>query len=204
MSSLEIGEEADALICVTNNVGCCFGSVGNWYLPNLSKLWSESSHSDIFIDRGTNVVRLNHRKKATFPSGVFRCEIPDANGNIQNIYIGVYSERSGHGVVIASELTFDKRKQALSCTSTGGAPTTVSWSKNGEPLNIDGSTYQQSQIIINASRSTYVTTVFIHPLDHHKVVGNYSCSVSNSRVIFNGSSQHTMYFKIQGKLTHNT
>ena len=146
------------------------------------------------------MIRLNRRKNATFPTGVFRCEIPDASGTNQNIYIGVYSEATNTGVVIANNLTFDKRQQALSCTSTGGPPTTVSWTKDGQSLTIDETIHQQRQIIMNAASGTYVTTIYIRypTLDQHKIVGNYSCFVSNSRVTVNGSTQH-MNFKIQGE-----
>ena len=99
------------------------------------------------------------------------------------------------GTVIAEDLTFDKTQQALSCTSTGGPPTTVSWMKDGQLLTVDGTTYEQRQIITNTSSSTYVTTLFVHS---NQVVGNYSCLVSNSRVTFNGSNE-SIDFEIQGQ-----
>ena len=125
-------------------------------------------------------MRLNKRESTTLPSGVFRCSIPDASGVLQNIYIGVYPE--GYGAVEAKDLTFENSKQALSCTSTGGPPTTVSWMKNGEPLTVDGTTYVQTQVIIDTNSSIYITTLFIKVPDQNEVVGNYTCGVNNSRV----------------------
>ena len=102
------------------------------------------------------------------------------------------------GAVVVESLKFDKRRQALSCTSTGGPPTTVKWSKNGRPLQIDTTTYTRTQVITNTSSSTFVTTVFIHPrTDLSEIVGNYTCMVSNSRVNRNSMNVHT--FEIQGK-----
>ena len=45
----------------------------------------------IYRNRGPSVVRLNRRNNAMMPTGVFRCEIPDASGTNQNVYVGVYS-----------------------------------------------------------------------------------------------------------------
>ena len=99
---------------------------------------------------------------------------------------------------MAEDLRFDKRRQALSCTSTGGPPTTVTWTKNRQLLNIDGITHTQTQRIIDASSSTFVTTIFIHHRpDLSVIVGNYSCLVNNSRVTTMGMNQRT--FEIQGK-----
>ena len=99
-----------------------------------------------------------------------------------------------NGAVVVEHLRFDRRRQALSCTSTGGPPTTVKWAKNGQPLNIDEVTHSQTQKITDASSSMFVTTVFIHHRpDLSEIVGNYSCIVINSR----GMNQQT--FEIQGK-----
>lgn len=99
---------------------------------------------------------------------------------------------------MVEDLRFDKRQQALSCTSTGGPPTTVMWTKNGQTLNIDEITHTQTQRITNTSSSIFVTTIFIHHRpDLSEIVGNYSCIVNNSRVTTMGMNQHT--FEIQGK-----
>ena len=83
------------------------------------------------------------------------------------------------GTVIAEDLTFDKTQQALSCTSTGGPPTTVTWRKNGQPLTIDGTTYQQSQRVVNASIATYENILI--SVNISNFVGRFTCTVSNVR-----------------------
>lgn len=217
----DIGEEYDALICLTNSTECCeedSGVIGEWYFPNSSQVPVNDHGYGMYVSRGPSVVRLHRRNNTIIPTGVFHCEISDANEANQSIYVGVYpADHKGAGIVmnemvymikktfhvgsvIAEDLTFDKRQLALSCTSTGGPPTTVSWMKDGQPLTIDGTNYQQRQIITNASSSTYVTTVFIRSFDKllHKTVGNYTCLVSNSRVTSNGSNQRTD-LEIQGQ-----
>ena len=40
-----------------------------------------------YRNRGDQLIRLNRRQGATSPTGRYRCEIPDASGEIQNLYI---------------------------------------------------------------------------------------------------------------------
>ncbi len=199
MTLTDIGEGANGLMCLTNNTNCCLDDTSDWFLPNADKVQADGM---IFADRGPTIVRLNQRNNASLPAGIFHCSILNTSSIRQDIYIGIYPLGSGEGVVHVSDLTLDENEQALVCTSTGGPPTTVTWIKDGQPINIDGKTYKQRQIIVNASRSIYRTTLFIHPLDQdqNKVVGNYTCRVGNSRVSSSGKSQE-MNFEIQGKGT---
>ena len=36
-----------------------------------------------------------HRRSGTPPTGVYRCEIPDASGTSQSIYVGIYPQGTG-------------------------------------------------------------------------------------------------------------
>ena len=36
-----------------------------------------------------------YRNGGTSPTGIFRCEIPDASGTSQNIYVGMYPQGDG-------------------------------------------------------------------------------------------------------------
>lgn len=49
----------------------------------------------------------------------------------------------------------------LTCTSTGSPATTVAWLKDGQPLSIDGSTYQLTQAVANRAESTYENVLTI-------------------------------------------
>ena len=86
-----------ALYCVTPNTECCGSSVsGEWYLPNGTAVSSAStpfSRSQV-----PSAVSL-YRNTAAPPSGVYRCEIPAANGTTHNIYVGIYPQGVGEYAV---------------------------------------------------------------------------------------------------------
>ena len=91
----DIGEGSEALHCLTNKVDCCSGAegpaLGEWYFPsNGSAVGSSNGGGSIYRNRGPSTVRLNRRNNAMMPTGVFRCEVLDANGTNQNVYVGVY------------------------------------------------------------------------------------------------------------------
>ena len=95
----DIGEGDNALLCLTGNAQCCRASdstndvlPGEWYLPNGSLVPDGVDASrDIFRNRGPSVVRLNRRNNATSPTGVYRCEVPDASATNRSVFIGVNS-----------------------------------------------------------------------------------------------------------------
>ena len=88
----EIGQHENALMCVTDNANCCNSgdpSRGEWFFPNGSSLNPSNSGDRLFRDRGIQFVRLNQRESITFPgiaTGKYQCQVPDANGRIQDIY----------------------------------------------------------------------------------------------------------------------
>ena len=91
----DIGEERDALFCITNQIACCKPgengtALGNWFFSNGTRVLSDG---DFYRDRGQMVIRLNRRGGGE--DGIYRCEIPDAMNVIQTIYIGVYTASSG-------------------------------------------------------------------------------------------------------------
>ena len=72
---------------------------------------------------------------------------------------------------------FDRNSTTLTCTSTGGPPTTVTWRKNGEL--VDDSLYEQSQRLLDAESATYESILFND--DIANFVGVFTCEVSNVR-----------------------
>ena len=92
-----------ALFCLTPSLECCSNSetpyaasvTREWYLPDGRPVTSDNS---LFIkNRVSSAVSLHHDlfSSNTAPSGVYRCEIPDANGTSQNIYVGIYPQGDG-------------------------------------------------------------------------------------------------------------
>ena len=92
-----IGEGSGGLFCNTDRSDCCRASTGvaaqgHWYFPGPSgdRVLIENMRTGDFFyrDRGTGVVRLNRRNNPT-ERGRFRCEIPDINGDVVNLYVNI-------------------------------------------------------------------------------------------------------------------
>ena len=64
------------------------GGLGNWYLPNGSRVPSERNQWEFFRTRDEMVVLMHRRRGGE--EGIYHCEIPDAMTVTQTIYIGVY------------------------------------------------------------------------------------------------------------------
>ena len=182
----EIGEENAALFCVTNEIDCCRSSdtppgvraIGEWFFPNGSSVDNEGSGDDIYRGRGPSYVRLQRRNNAQ-TTGVFRCGVPDASGTNQQLYVGVYPVNSGSPFITG--LLYNQSILTLTCTSTGGPATIVTWRKDGIVVEVDGTTYHQSQRVLNTRIATYENTMHMSGSADTKIVGNFTCRVSNSR-----------------------
>ena len=92
----EVGANSDALICLTTLMECCrgsdtngAGSMGGWMFPDGSLVPSQSGGASLSRNRGPSSVILHRTNNVMSPTGVYTCEIPDAN-NISttlNIYL---------------------------------------------------------------------------------------------------------------------
>ena len=87
-------------------------------------------------------------------------------------------------VTIPGDITFqlntdpatDPPVFTLTCTSTGGPATTVSWRRDGTMLS-DDSTYSITSQVTDAETATYTHTLTVTG----RLVGEYQCSVTNIR-----------------------
>ena len=84
---------------------------------------------------------------------------------------------------------------SLTCTSSGGPATTVSWKKIG--INITESTYPQTQMIVSTENATYKSMLHIPDNSIENYNATYECLVSNSR----GSNSSRI--TLEGKCTPN-
>ena len=85
-------------------------------------------------------------------------------------------------------LTYNELSRTLTCTSTGGPATTVTWKKDGIMVTLNA-TYQQTKNVVDAAAGTYQTVLTIDPsLDQSDIVGTYNCTVENAR----GESSETV------------
>ena len=98
----DIGTDGGALICTTTLPACCLSTDGSqWYFPNGSAVQHRNRiGTDPTYYRSRTVylsgptVRLNRNPGAT-TTGVFHCDIPDDSGDLQSLYVGIYTATTG-------------------------------------------------------------------------------------------------------------
>ena len=73
-----------------------------------------------------------------------------------------------------SDMNFDSGNQTLTCTSSGGPATTVTWRRNC--LVVQNSV--QNQLVTSTTSATYENTLILNGAN---IDGVYTCSVKNSR-----------------------
>ena len=107
----DIGTGSAALLCTTSYYPCCFSGPPpgtHWYLPNGSRVSNTNTlpyyRSRIdgnprFTPRRPGTVLL-HRNPEGTTTGVFHCEIPDASGDLQSIYVGIYTATTGESCTL--------------------------------------------------------------------------------------------------------
>ena len=101
------GSDGAALECITDLVDCCgteSGSPvraqhGNWYFPDGARVGEFSGGTRFMVNRGPNEVidgqqfngsvRLFRRFSDVPQRGRFRCELPNAAGVDQNLYVNI-------------------------------------------------------------------------------------------------------------------
>ena len=101
MTLEDIGDDGDALLCMTNLTACCIPpytdengpALGNWFFPNGIRVSTSGNQWDFYRKRGRMMIRLNRRRGGV--EGIYSCKIPDSMNVIQTIYIGVYSASTG-------------------------------------------------------------------------------------------------------------
>ena len=80
-----------------------------------------------------------------------------------------------------TSLIYNNRSRILTCTSTGGPATTVTWRRNGVVITL-GATHQQTKNLVDSVNGIYQAVLTIdssvRPSD---LVGNYNCTVQNIR-----------------------
>ena len=107
----DIGTGSAALNCTTTYRPCCFSDPPtNWYYPNGSRVsntntlpyYRTSSDGSPLTPGRVGAVFL-HRNPGATTTGVFRCEILDASGDLQSIYVGIYTATTGESCTYIEE-----------------------------------------------------------------------------------------------------
>ena len=172
---------------------------GDWYFPAGDRLPFPDG-SDIVESRQAQRVDLR-RNSGTTPTGIYRCDIQTVAVHATDdsvrasVYVGLYTSDGGitrikycilllttfaagdiviSGVTLAnnSDLNGDSPKFTLTCISTGGPATTVTWTRDSTPVTTGNVTVLSSQA--NA-RYTHTLTVT------GRKPGIYTCAVENNK-----------------------
>ena len=116
-------------------------------------------------------------------------QLPDDALLIHQLHSFCYNLYSDHaGSPNVTSLTYNDQSRTLTCTSTGGPATTVTWRRDGVVLTLNG-THQQTKKLVDAVTSTYQTVLTINSsVDQSDIVGTYNCTVENDR----GESSETV------------
>ena len=99
------------------------------------------------------------------------------NNSVALCSITSYDHHIPTGSPSITSVLYDRENTTLTCTSTGGPPTSVTWRKNGIPVN--NTLYQQSQRVVDTETATYKNVLFNNNISNF--VGTFSCEVSNVR-----------------------
>ena len=78
-------------------------------------------------------------------------------------------------------LSYSPSNRILTCVSTGGPATTVTWRKDDDLIPLNSSTYTQSQVVMDTITATYHNLLSINSSDPRDTSGTFSCNVSNTR-----------------------
>ena len=202
----DIGNKGFALNCVTDNVPCCNNSNNGSWSDELGRPAHEGADGDtcLYVTRGDGVISLIRKQNCyNYTSGLWRCDIPNSNGQMQSIYIYIsenYRSSYGNNVCISLTLisiclntghlnhsvdtfiTIHTNTNAsvpeftISCHTHGGPATTVQWTVNGVSVQED-SDHETSQLILDTSlNSFYDNRLRVRGRRN----GTYNCSVSNN------------------------
>ena len=85
------------------------------------------------------------------------------------------------GLPLVTSLGYDYQSRTLTCTSTGGPATTVTWRKDGAVITLNA-THQQTKRVVDPVNGTYQTVLTIDSsVNQSDFAGLYSCTVENAR-----------------------
>ena len=92
------------------------------------------------------------------------------------------------GSPIVTSLSYNDQSRTLTCTSTGGPATNVTWRRDGVVITLNA-THQQTKRVVDPVNGTYQTVLTIDPsVGQSDIVGTYNCTVANDR----GESSETV------------
>ena len=177
-----------ALLCHTNRPPDGAHSGGDWLAPDGNRVF-DTDVPGVTRNRAAMVVRLR-RTSGDPPEGIYRCTIDDAL-TPQIVHVGLYN--TGGGIASALQISFSMSNNTgrimvstlppysdlsgptpqftLTCISTGGPATTVTWTRNSITVTEGNETVLDDPETAQYTHTLTVTTG-----------GEYTCTVSNNKL----------------------
>jgi hypothetical protein len=145
----------NSIQCIADMISSCH--VG-WYFPNGTEL-KNSSQTSVYQYHLSDACQVHLRRPDTiaFPSGIYRCDT-STTARIISLYVGIYYGSA------------DRSQVFITCVSTGGPATNVTWTKDSVTI-----TEGTETVLDNA-----VTAKYIHTLTGN-ARGEYKCYISNHK-----------------------
>ena len=112
----------------------------------------------------------------------------ETNNHLSLYFVGNVTIPGGMTLSINSDLNGDRPQFTLTCISTGGPATTVTWTRDSQTVS-GGVT-----VLVNPVTAQYTHTLTVTG----RLVGQYQCTVANSK-----PSQASAQFTVQGDLYNN-
>ena len=194
----DVNGGSDTVQCHTDLDSCCRAEQGShrgdWYFPNGERLPFPGGSPIIEFRTAQRVDLRRTNPSAMGPTGIYRCEIPtDDSPDIREIiHLGLYTSDGGKVImmftigensvgsirysnvgeitIVGDEVTFDSDQLTLTCNSTGGPATTVTWTRDSTTVPTG------TQRVLNdeqMARYTHTLTV--------TTGGVYTCTVENNK-----------------------
>jgi len=104
VTNTDIGTGSEALLCTTTYTLCCSSAnqETQWYFPNGSQV-PNNPNLPYRRTRGAYPGRvILSRNSESTTTGIFHCDIPDASGVIQSLYVGIYDSGTGESCTLSS------------------------------------------------------------------------------------------------------
>ena len=172
---------------------------GDWYFPNGTRL-PFVSNANTPVGEARDAQRVNIRRStATGPAGIYHCDIPiealhdDMDISVRDtVYLGLYTITGGipisvlsfvngsftgdvmisGDITVHSDLNGPSPQFTLTCISTGGPATTVTWTRDSTTV-----TEGTETVFDNAMTAQYTHTL----TETGRIGGLYTCNVSNNK-----------------------
>ena len=192
--------DTTALLCHTNRPapdGATSG--GDWFAPDGDRVGIPGSTNVPGFERTrvSMLVRLR-RNSGTPNEGIYQCEVNDATDTPQTVFVGLYNTGGGmYGMQVCSvshisistilllspsgqitistldptsDLNGNSPQFILTCISTGGPATTVTWTRDSTTTVTEGT----ETVLDDPETAQYTHTLTV------TAAGEYTCTVANS------------------------